>query len=137
MSVLEWILLWGGMVGSSGSDMSSLSSYEDITLVDESDGEKFQFFYSSGSVGRVPPDFVFPKMLLMTLITSWYVGNEGMNGAIQASAGKGDKEYKGVLQVIKNEKVDVCSGDCSKASGNMGCPFLERCMVFGSNSEAI
>ena len=30
-------------------------------------------------MGRVPPpDFVFPKMSLMTLITSWYMGNEGM-----------------------------------------------------------
>jgi len=68
----------GGAAGSLGSVVSSLSSCEAITLVDENDGKKFQFFYSSGSVGRVPPDFVFPKMSLMTLITSWYAGNEGM-----------------------------------------------------------
>ena len=89
----------GGAAGSSGSVVSSLSSYEPITLVDESDGKKFQFFYSSGSVGRVPPDFVFPKMSLMTLITNWYAGNEGMKMVpyklLQAKEIKNKKErYK-------------------------------------------
>ena len=60
--------------------MSSLSdsSGAAITLVEQDSGKKYQFFYSPGAISRVPADFVFPKMSLMTLITSWFCGNKSM-----------------------------------------------------------
>jgi hypothetical protein len=48
-----------------------------ITLFEHS-GKKYQFFYSLGAMSRVPADFGFLKMSLMTLITSWFCGNESM-----------------------------------------------------------
>ncbi len=48
-----------------------------IALVEHS-GKKCQFFYSPGAMSRVLADFVFPKMSLMTLIMSWFCGNESM-----------------------------------------------------------
>ncbi len=60
--------------------MLSLSDSSDaaITLVEQESGKKYQFFYSPGAMSRVPADFVFPKMSLMTLLTSWFCGNESM-----------------------------------------------------------
>ncbi len=49
-----------------------------ITLVEQDSGKKYQFFYSPGAMSRVPADLVFPKMSLMTLITSWFCGNKSM-----------------------------------------------------------
>jgi hypothetical protein len=57
---------------------SSDSSGAAITLVEQDSGKKYQLFYSPGAISRVPADFVFPKMSLMTLITSWFCGNESM-----------------------------------------------------------
>jgi hypothetical protein len=66
-------------VGGSAS-VSSLSdsSGAAITLVEQDSGKKYQFIYSPGAISRVPADFIFPKMSLMTLITSWFCGNESM-----------------------------------------------------------
>jgi hypothetical protein len=47
-----------------------------ITMV-ERDERRFQIFYSAGgAVKRVPDGFVFPKMTLATLLTSWFSGNQ-------------------------------------------------------------
>ncbi len=65
-----------------GSDrVSSLSvdaSASVTFLVEQGSGKKYQYFYSAGAMSRVPAIFVFPKMSLMTLITSWFCGNESM-----------------------------------------------------------
>ena len=64
-----------------GSDsVSSLSvdASASVTLVEQGSGKKYQYFYSAGAMSRVPANFVFPKMSLMTLITSWFCGNESM-----------------------------------------------------------
>ena len=38
---------------------------------------RFQFFYTAGgAVSRLPDGFVFPKMTLATLLTSWFCGNQ-------------------------------------------------------------
>jgi len=54
----------------------SITNPSALTIVELSCGRKFQFFFSAGSLSRVPADFVFPKITLCTLITSWYCGNE-------------------------------------------------------------
>ena len=54
----------------------SIANTSALTIVEPSCGRKFQFFFSAGSLSRVPADFVFPKMTMCTLITSWYCGNE-------------------------------------------------------------
>ncbi len=56
------------------SDLSGAA----ITLVEQDSGKKYQFFYSPGAISCIPADFVFPKMSLMTLTTSWFCGNESM-----------------------------------------------------------
>ncbi len=66
-------------VGGSASVLSlSDSSGAAITLFEQDSGKKYQFFYSPGAISPVPADFVFLKMSLMTLITSWFCGNESM-----------------------------------------------------------
>jgi hypothetical protein len=65
--------------GSANVSSLSDSSGAAITLVEQDSGKKYQFFYSPGAISRVPADFVFPKMSLMTLIMSWFCGNESMN----------------------------------------------------------
>jgi hypothetical protein len=64
--------------GSANVSSLSDSSGAAITLVEQDSGKKYQFFYSPAAISRVPDDFVFPKMSLMTLITSWFCGNESM-----------------------------------------------------------
>ena len=49
-----------------------------VTLFDRGTGHRFQYFYSSSGIRRLPEDFVFPKMSLPLLITSWFSGNESM-----------------------------------------------------------
>jgi len=68
--------------GSSARGSSTADSFSTITahssahtLVDQS-GKRYQIFFSAGSISRVRPDFVFPKMTLCTLITCWFCGNE-------------------------------------------------------------
>jgi hypothetical protein len=56
----------------------SVEASTSITIDEEGSGKKYQYFYSSGAMSRVPVDFVFPKMSLMTLITSWFCSNESM-----------------------------------------------------------
>jgi len=55
----------------------SVDTSVSVTMVEQG-GKKFQYFYSSGAMSRVPANFVFPQMSLMTLITSWFCGNESM-----------------------------------------------------------
>jgi hypothetical protein len=59
------------------SSLSDLSGAA-ITLVVQDSGKKNQFFYSPGAISCVLADFIFPKMSLMTLTTSWFCGNESM-----------------------------------------------------------
>jgi hypothetical protein len=56
----------------------SVEASTSITFADKGSGKKYQYIYSSGAMSRVPVDFVFPKMSLMTLITSWFYGNKSM-----------------------------------------------------------
>ncbi len=63
--------------------LTSVSSLTDlagaaIILVEQDSGKKYQFFYSPGAMSRVSADFIFPKMSLMTRLTSWLCGNESM-----------------------------------------------------------
>jgi len=47
-----------------------------ITLV-ERDERRFQIFYTTGgTISRLPEGFLFPKMTLATLLTSWFCGNQ-------------------------------------------------------------
>jgi hypothetical protein len=46
--------------------------------MEQDSGKKYQFLYSPGAMSRVPANFVFPKMSLMTLVTSWFCGNKSM-----------------------------------------------------------
>ena len=68
------------MVGGSASvsSLSGDSSSASVTFVEQTSGKKYQYFFSAGAMSRVPADFEFPKMSLMTLITSWFCGNESM-----------------------------------------------------------
>jgi len=61
--------------GSADTSVSTITASSAHTLVDPS-GKRFQIFFSAGTISRVRPDFVFPKMTLCTLITSWFCGNE-------------------------------------------------------------
>ena len=49
-----------------------------VTLLDQATGHRYQDFISAGGIQRLPDNFVFPKMSLVTLITSWFSGNESM-----------------------------------------------------------
>jgi len=64
-------------VGGSGEDMQ-LPSDSAVTLFDRGTGHRFQFFCSAGGIQHLPGNFFFPKMSLVTLITSWFSGNESM-----------------------------------------------------------
>ncbi len=64
------------MVGGVSDSVSTITNSSALTIVEPSCGRKFQFFFSAGNLSRVPVDFVFPKMTLCTLITSWFCGNE-------------------------------------------------------------
>ena len=55
--------------------ISTITASSAHTLVDPS-GKRFQIFFSGGAISCVRPDFVFPKMMLCTLITCWFCGNE-------------------------------------------------------------
>ena len=64
------------MVGGVSNSASTITNSSALTIVEPSCGRKFQFFFSAGNLSRVHADFVFPKMTLCTLITSWFCGNE-------------------------------------------------------------
>ena len=64
-------------VGGLGED-TQLPSDSAVTLFDRGTGHRFQYFCSAGGIRRLPENFVFPKMLLVTLITSWFSGNESV-----------------------------------------------------------
>ena len=64
------------MVGGVSDSVSTITNSSALTIVEPSCGRKFQFFFSAGNLSRVHVDFVFPKMPLHTLITSWFCGNE-------------------------------------------------------------
>jgi hypothetical protein len=64
-------------VGGLGED-TQLPSDSTVTLFDRGTGHRFQYFCSAGGIRRLPENFVFPKMSLVTLITSWFSGNESM-----------------------------------------------------------
>jgi hypothetical protein len=66
-------------VGGSDSVWSlSVDASVSVTLVERGSGKKCQYFYSAGAMSRVPANVVFPRMSLMTLITSWFCGNKSM-----------------------------------------------------------
>ena len=48
-----------------------------VTLRDQT-GHRFQYFVSAGGIRRLPEDFLFPKMTMVTCMTSWFSGNESM-----------------------------------------------------------
>ncbi len=50
---------------------------EPVTLRDQT-GHQYQYFVSAGGLQRLPEDFLFPRMMLVTLMTSWFSGNESM-----------------------------------------------------------
>ena len=64
-------------VGGLGED-TQLPSDSAVTLFDRGTGHRFQYFCSAGGIRRLPENFVFPKMSLVTLITSWFSGNESV-----------------------------------------------------------
>jgi hypothetical protein len=48
-----------------------------ITMVKPDGGKCFQFFYrKGGAVSCLPEEFVFPRMIFATLLTSWFRGNQ-------------------------------------------------------------
>jgi len=63
------------VVEGSGDSVSTITASSAHTLIDER-GKRFQIFFSAGAISRVGPEFVFPKMTLCTLITSWFSGNQ-------------------------------------------------------------
>ena len=65
-------------VGGLEVDTPSASDSGAVTLFDRGTGHRFQYFCSAGGIRRLPENFVFPKMSLVTLITSWFSGNESM-----------------------------------------------------------
>jgi len=56
--------------------VSTITASSAHTVVDPGSGKRFQFFFSAGNISRVRADFIFPKMTLCTLVTSWFCGNE-------------------------------------------------------------
>jgi hypothetical protein len=56
-------------VGGSGEDTQSPSDSA-VTLFDQCTGHRCQYFCSAGGIRHLPENFVFPKMSLVTLITS-------------------------------------------------------------------
>jgi hypothetical protein len=63
-------------VSGGGYENASIATNTSITMV-ERDERRFQFFYTTGgAVSRLPEGFVFPKMTLATLLTSWFCGNQ-------------------------------------------------------------
>ena len=63
-------------VSSGANENISIATNTSITMV-ERDERRFQFFYTAGgTVSRLPHGFVFPKMTLATLLTSWFCGNQ-------------------------------------------------------------
>ncbi len=65
-------------VGGVEEDEPSQGDTSPVTLLDRATGHRYQYFISAGGIQRLPEDFVFPKMSLVTLITSWFSGNESM-----------------------------------------------------------
>ncbi len=111
------------------SDLSGAA----ITLVEQDSGKKYQFFYSPGAISCVLADFIFPKMSLMTLITSWFCGNKSMKTIsfklLRATEIKNNKErYK-----LTHMKMLMCS----KVGGNMGRSCSKRRVGCGVNREAL
>ncbi|KAL3771060.1 hypothetical protein ACHAWU_006437 [Discostella pseudostelligera] len=62
-------------VSGGANEDTSVVTHTPITMV-ERDERRFQFFYNAGTVSRLPEGFVFPKMTLATLLTSWFCGNQ-------------------------------------------------------------
>ncbi len=65
-------------MGGLGEDTPLPSNPSAVTLFDRGTGHRYQYFYSAGGIRRLPEDFFFPQMSLVTLITSWFSGNESM-----------------------------------------------------------
>ena len=65
-------------VGSIEDNEPSQGDTGPVTLLDRATGHRYQYFCSAGGIRRLPDDFVFPKMSFVTLITSWFSGNESM-----------------------------------------------------------
>jgi hypothetical protein len=63
-------------MGGVSDSVSTFTNLSALTIVELSCGRKFQFFFSAGILSCVPADFVFPKMILCTFITSWFCRNE-------------------------------------------------------------
>ncbi len=65
-------------VGGLGKDTASPSNPGAVTLFDRGTGHRYQYFCSAGGIQRLPEDFRFPQMSLVTLIMSWFSGNASM-----------------------------------------------------------
>jgi hypothetical protein len=59
-------------------DQNSIQEFDDAVTIVEAGGagRRCQLFYAKGHLSRVPANFVFPKITLCTLMTSWFYGNE-------------------------------------------------------------
>lgn len=111
----------------------SIANPSALTIVEPSCGRKFQFFFSAGSLSRVPADFVFPKMTLCTLITSWYCGNESTKTVpfkmLRATEIKNKKERYKLSQMkalmlaveVAAERAEVWQGLRSYSKRLVGC----------------
>jgi hypothetical protein len=73
---VEYSAREGNVDGSTAKSASTITASSAHTVVDPGSGKRFQFFFSGGNISRVRADFVFPKMMLCTLITCWFCGNE-------------------------------------------------------------
>ena len=88
-------------VSGGGNENASIATNTSITMV-ERDERRFQFFYTTGgTVSRLPEGFVFPKMTLATLLTSWFCGN-------QSTRTIPFKLLKATELENKQEKVQLC-----------------------------
>ena len=103
-------------VGDSLGEDTQSPSDTAVTLIDRGNGHRFQYFCSSGGIRRLPENFVFPKMSLVTLITSWFSGNASMRTMPYKQLRAADiAKVKERYKLSQMKKTYVGSGDCSKA----------------------
>jgi hypothetical protein len=120
----------GGVNDSAVCTIANSSSA--LTIVEPSCGRKFQFFFSAGNLSRVPADFIFPKMTLCTLISSWFCGNESTKTVpfkmLRATEIKNKKERYKLSQMkalmlaveVAAERAGVWQGLTRKGSWDVG-----------------
>lgn len=101
-AALQWNSSAGGaddiQVSGTNAEMFAANT---VTMVGPNE-RQFQIFYTSGgAISRVPAGFVFPKMTLASLLTSWFCGN-------QSTKTIPFKLLRGVELENKREKLQLC-----------------------------